>query len=461
MRASKLLLFLPLLLAGAACAENTVLPAATAATWAPNTGDTAWMLVSTGLVLLMTPGLAMFYGGMVRRKNVLGTMMQSWVLMGLISIEWAVFGYSMAFDRGNPFFGNLNFAMLPWDRFSGQTAFGYADTIPHLVFMGYQMMFAVITPALIFGAVADRMKFKAMVLFSLLWAACVYNPLAHMVWGSGGFLRGVFDNGKLITGAAADGASGVFPALDFAGGTVVHVSSGVSALVCCLVLGKRLNYNREAMPPHSMVLSTIGAGLLWFGWFGFNGGSALGSSGLAASALTATHLAAAAATLSWVFIEWLHRGRPSVLGGISGAVAGLVVITPAAGFVYPITGLWMGLIAGAVCYLSCAVLKAKLGYDDSLDAFGVHGVGGMTGALLTGVFATTAVNAAGANGLMSGNPGQILNQAVAVLVTIALAGGGSFILLKVVDALVGLRISHDEELEGLDLSQHGEVGYNF
>lgn len=421
--------------------------------WKPDTGDTAWLLVSIGLVLLMTPGLAFFYGGMVRRKNVLGTMMQSWILMGLISIEWVFIGYSLAFDKGSQFLGGTGFAMLPWDKFKANDPYGYAATIPHLVFMSYQMMFAIITPALIFGAVADRMKFKAVLVFSLLWALVIYNPLAHMVWGEGGMLRGIFTDGK-----APD--TSLFPALDFAGGTVVHISSGISALVCCLVMGKRHKYNQEPMPPHSMVLSTIGAGLLWFGWFGFNGGSALGSNGLAASALTATHLAAAAATLSWVFVEWAHRGHPSVLGGISGAVAGLVVITPAAGFVEPISGVWMGLIAGAVCYTSCAIVKAKLGYDDSLDAFGVHGVGGITGALLTGIFATTAVNSFGANGLLQGNGKQMVNQLVAVLITIGLSAVGTFILLKIVDALVGLRVTQDQEMEGLDVTQHGEVGYN-
>jgi len=430
-------------------------PAAPAVTNAKiDSGDTAWMLVSTGLVLLMTPGLAFFYAGMVRRKNVLGTMMQSWILMGLVSVEWAVIGYSMAFDKGAPVVGGLKFALLPWAEFSGSDPYGYAPTIPHSVFMSYQMMFAIITPALIFGAVADRMKFKAMLLFSLLWALVVYNPLAHMIWGSGGLLRGVWDKG------VANADTGSFPAMDFAGGTVVHISSGVSALVCCLVLGKRLNYNKEAMPPHNLTLSTIGAGLLWFGWFGFNGGSALASNGLAATALTATHLAAATATLAWVFIEWAHRGRPSVLGAISGAVAGLVVITPAAGFVEPFSGVWLGIAAGAACYCGVTVVKAKFGYDDSLDAFGVHGVGGTTGAILTGVFATMAVNPSGANGLLHGNPGQVLNQLIAVAITIALAAGGSFVILKVVDAAVGLRINKDDEIQGLDLSEHGEVAYN-
>jgi len=423
--------------------------------WKPDSGDTAWMLVSTGLVLLMTPGLAFFYAGMVRRKNALGTMMQSWILMGLVSVEWALVGYSLAFSNWLPFIGDLKFALLPWDQFKANDPHGYASTIPHLVFMGYQMMFAIITPALIFGSVADRMKFKAMLLFSLLWALVVYNPLAHMVWGSGGFLRGIFDNGQ-----AVPRETGSFPALDFAGGTVVHISSGVSALVCCLVLGKRFNYNKEPMPPHSLVLSTIGAGLLWVGWFGFNGGSALAANGLAASALTATHLAAASATLCWAVIEWLHRGKPSVLGAISGAVAGLVVITPAAGFVEPITGIWMGLAAGAACYTAVGFVKARFGYDDSLDVFGVHGVGGVTGALLTGVFATTAVNSAGANGLLRGNPGQVLNQAVAVGITIALSAVGSLLILKVVDVAVGLRIDQEDEIQGLDVTQHGEVAYN-
>ncbi len=420
-----------------------------------DTGDTAWMLVSIAFVLLMTPGLAMFYGGMVRRKNVLGTMMQSWILMGMISVEWAVIGYSVAFDQGSPICGGLKYALLPWAEFSGRTPNGYADTIPHLVFMLYQMMFAIITPALIFGAVADRMKFKAMLLFSLLWALLIYNPLAHMVWGSGGLLHGVF---AAVDGSAEKGA--LFPAMDFAGGTVVHISSGIAALVACLVMGKRRNYGKEQMAPHSMVLSVIGAGLLWMGWFGFNGGSALGANTLAATALVSTHLAAAAATLAWVGAEWLHRGHPSMLGGISGAVAGLVVITPAAGFVTPASALAMGVLAGGICYCAVAIVKEKFGYDDSLDAFGVHGVGGITGAILTGVFCTHAVNSAGGNGLLAGNPGQVVNQLMAVLVTVVLSGTGTFVLLKIVDATVGLRVGQDEEQEGLDLTQHGETGYN-
>jgi Amt family ammonium transporter len=422
--------------------------------WKPNSGDTAWMLACCGLVLLMTPGVSLFYGGMVRRKNVLGTMMQSWILMGGVSMLWAIVGYSLAFDAGSPVIGGLSFAFLPWKQFSGQTPFGYADTIPHFAFMSFQMMFAIITPALMLGAVADRMKFKAMLLFGLLWSLLIYSPIAHMVWGTGGLLHGAFDHG------VRDGRSGLYPALDFAGGTVVHVSSGVAGLVACLVMGKRVNYEREPMPPHSMVLSTLGAGLLWFGWFGFNGGSAFHAGELAATALTSTHLAAAAATLSWVLIEWKHRGHPSLLGGITGSVAGLVIVTPAAGFIEPINALWMGLIGGAVCYFAVSVIKAKLGYDDSLDAFGVHGIGGMTGALLTGVFASVAVNPDGTNGLLHHNGSQLINQIIAVLVTMSYSSIGTFVLLKIVDATIGLRITRDEELEGLDLTQHREVGYN-
>jgi Amt family ammonium transporter len=423
--------------------------------WKPDSGDTAWILLCTALLMLMTPGLALFYGGMVRRKNVLGTMMQSWFLMGIISVEWAVLGYSLAFDKGkSAFIGGLAFAFLPWSKLGGPAPFGYGDTIPHMAFAVFQMMFAILTPALIFGAVADRMKFKAMVLFGLLWSVVIYNPLAHMVWGAGGFLHGIFIDGK----PAAD--AGMYPALDFAGGMVVHISSGVAGLVCCLVIGKRVNYEREPMPPHSMVLSTIGAGLLWFGWFGFIGGNAGHANSVAATAFFATQLAAAAATISWVLVEWRHRGHPSLLGGISGAVAGLVAITPAAGFVEPISAFWIGALAGAVCYGAVAVLKAKLDYDDSLDTFGLHGIGGIVGAILTGAFATSAVNPGGANGLFKNNGAQFVNQIIAVLATISFTSIGTFILLKVVDSLVGLRITKDEELEGLDLTQHREVGYN-
>jgi Amt family ammonium transporter len=423
--------------------------------WKPDSGATAWILVCTALLMLMTPGLSLFYGGMVRRKNVVGTLIQSWILMGIISIEWALIGYSLAFDKGKThFIGGLDFAFLPWSKLSGPAPFGYGDNIPHLAFVTFQMMFAILTPALIYGAVADRMKFKAMVLFGLLWSIVIYNPLAHMVWGTGGFLHGAFVEGKPTPDA------GMYPALDFAGGMVVHISSGVAGLVCCLVMGKRVNYEREPMPPHSMVLSSVGAGLLWFGWFGFIGGNAVHSSSVAASAIFAAQLAAAAATMSWVLVEWRHRGHPSLLGAISGAVAGLVAITPAAGYVEPMSAFWIGAIAGAVCYGAVAVLKIKLDYDDSLDTFGLHGIGGIVGAFLTGVFANVAVNPAGANGLFKNNGAQVVNQIVGVLATISYSSIGTFILLKIVDAAVGLRISKEDELEGLDLSQHREVGYN-
>ena len=418
-----------------------------------NAGDTAWVLACSALVLLMTPGLSLFYGGMVRRKNVLGTIMQCWILMGVVSVLWAVIGYSLAFDKGSPVIGGTAFAFLPWKAMSAATPYEYAATVPHYAFMLFHMMFAVLTPALIFGAVADRMKFKAMLLFGVLWSLVIYAPIAHMVWGEGGLLRGAFENGARST------RSGMYPALDFAGGTVVHISSGVAALVACLVMGKRANYEREPMPPHSMVLSTLGAALMWFGWFGFNGGSAMRAGGLAASALVATQLAAAAAMLSWVFIEWRHRGHPSVLGAITGALAGLVIVTPAAGFIEPINGLWIGAIGGGVCYWAVSVLKAQLAFDDSLDAFGLHGVAGIFGALLTGVFASAAVNPAGADGLLHHNGAQMINQIIAVLVVVSYASIGSFILLKIVDKAVGLRVTRDEELEGLDLTQHREVGY--
>ena len=379
--------------------------------WRPNSGDTAFVLICTALVLLMTPAISLFYGGMVRRKNVLGTMIQSWILMGAISVLWVVVGYSLAFDKGSPFIGGLAFAGLPWKEFSGQTPLGYADTIPHLAFMLFQMMFAVITPALLMGAVADRMKFKAMLCFGVLWSLFIYTPIAHMVWGHGGLLHGVFDNG--LRGAR----TGFYPALDFAGGTVVHVSSGIGGLVACLVMGKRVNYDREPMPPHSMVLSTLGAAGLWVGWIGFNGGNAFRADELAASAIVSTQLAAATATLTWLLIEWKHRGHPSLLGAITGAVAGLVIVTPAAGFIEPINAIWMGIIGGTTCYFAVSVIKTKLGYDDSLDVFGVHGIGGITGALLTGVFANASVNPNGVNGLFHHNPSQLINQIIAVLVT--------------------------------------------
>ncbi len=419
---------------------------------ARSAGDNAWMLVSCALVLMMTgPGLALFYGGLVRRKNVLATMMQSFILMAVISVLWALIGYSLAFGEGTPFVGGLGNALLRGVGAAPNT--DYAPTIPQQTFMLFQLMFAIITPALITGAFAERMKFSAMLLFMVLWSLLVYDPLAHMVWGKGGFLN-AFLGGKI-------------PALDFAGGTVVHISSGVSALVCALYLKRRLGYPDEPMPPHSVVLSFIGACMLWVGWFGFNAGSALSAGGLASSAFAATHFAAAAATLGWMLSEWLTSGKPSVLGAISGAVAGLVAVTPASGFVTPLAAIFIGFCAGVVCYLMVAKVKKRFGYDDSLDAFGVHGGGGTLGALLTGVFATNAINnglkdAAGNPqplGLVDGNAMQIVNQGVAVLISWALAAAGTFVILKIVDALIGLRVEPAEEVQGLDITQHGEQGY--
>jgi ammonium transporter, Amt family len=421
---------------------------------AQSAGDNAWMLTSAALVLLMTgPGLALFYGGLVRKKNVLSTMMQSFSLMALISVLWALFSYSLAFSSGNSFIGGLDHAFLRGVGAAPNA--NYAPTIPEQTYMVYQLMFAIITPGLIAGAFAERMKFSAMLLFTGLWSILVYDPLAHMVWGQGGFLNAAL--------------GGRFPTLDFAGGTVVHISSGVSALVCALYLGKRIGYPKRAMPPHSVTLSFIGACLLWVGWFGFNAGSAVGASALASSAFIATHFATAAAVLGWAGAEWLRNGKPSVLGAISGAVAGLVAITPASGFVTPMSALIIGLIAGVVCYTMVAVVKGAFGYDDSLDAFGVHGVGGTLGALLTGIFATQAVNPLLKDtqgrpipmGLLEGNAGQIRNQLVGVLISWTFAIVGSLVLLKVTDLLVGLRVTEEQEVEGLDLSQHGEVGYDF
>jgi ammonium transporter, Amt family len=430
-------------------ARASVSPVETYPNKAIDTGDHAWMLTSSALVLMMTgPGLALFYSGLVRRKNVLATMMQSFILMAVVSVVWALVGYSLAFSTGNPFIGGFHFAGLH-DVFIAPSE--YAPTIPHNTWMVYQLMFAIITPALICGAYAERMKFSAMLLFSIGWLLVIYCPMAHMVWGKGG----------LFNAFMPDGLN--FPALDFAGGTVVHVSSGVSALVCALVLGKRRGYGREPMPPHSVVLSVIGAALLWVGWFGFNAGSALSAGSLASSAFIATHFGAAAATLGWLFVEWIRTGKPTVLGAISGAVAGLVVITPAAGFVGPMAALVMGFVGGIVCFFGATVVKHIFGYDDSLDAFGVHGMGGTLGALLTGVFANAAVNSGIAGkfeGLLYKNPKQVVNQLIAVVITWVLAAVGSFILLKIVDAVVGLRVSESDEYEGLDLSQHGESGYH-
>jgi ammonium transporter, Amt family len=423
-----------------------------AITEARSSADNAWMLMSSALVLMMTgPGLALFYGGLVRKKNVLATMMQSFALMAIVTVVWGVLGYSLAFGPGTSFIGGLRYIFL---RGVGlQADADYAATIPQQTFMIYQLMFAIITPALISGAFAERMKFSAMALFTILWSIIIYDPMAHMVWGKGGLL-----NASL---------GGRFPTLDFAGGTVVHVTSGVSALVCALYLGKRLGYPQEPMPPHSVVLSFIGACLLWVGWFGFNAGSALSAGGLATSAFVATHFGAAAAVVGWGGAEWLRNGKPSALGAISGAVAGLVAITPAAGFVGPMAALAIGLIAGVFCYFMVARVKAIFGYDDSLDAFGVHGAGGTIGALLTGVFASRAINpifkdargSALGSGLLDGNAHQIVNQLVGVLIAWVLAGVGTLAILKLVDLLVGLRVSTDHEIQGLDLSQHGEEGY--
>jgi Amt family ammonium transporter len=420
---------------------------------AQSAGDNAWMLVSAALVLMMTgPGLALFYGGLVRRKNVLGTMMHSFALMAVVSVVWAIVGYSLAFGEGNAFFGDLRYMFL--NGVGGAPNADYAATIPQQTFMIYQLMFAVITPALISGAFAERMKFSAMLLFTVLWLLIVYLPLAHMVWGKGGFLN-AFSGGKI-------------PCFDFAGGTVVHISSGVSALVCALYLGKRRGYMTEPMKPHSLVISVIGACLLWVGWFGFNAGSALAASALATSAFVATHFATAAAALGWMFAEWIKNGKPSMLGAISGAVAGLVAVTPASGFVKPFPAMLIGLAAGVGCFFMVTAVKSKFGYDDTLDAFGVHGAGGTLGALLTGVFATNAVNdglkdSAGKLlplGMVDGNGGQVLNQAIGVLISWALAIVGTLIILKICDALLGVRVSPEEELEGLDVSMHGEEGYN-
>jgi len=417
-------------------------------TAAQSAGDNAWMLVSAALVLMMTgPGLALFYGGLVRRKNTLAIMMQSFAMMGLITVLWALVGYSLAFGGSGPVIGDFSHAFLRGVGVDPNP--DYAGTIPQLTFMVYQLMFAVITPALITGATAERMKFSGTCLFLTLWFLVVYAPLAHMVWGKGGFLNS---------------AGGRFPCLDFAGGTVVHVSSGVSALVCALYLGKRSGYPKQPMTPHSLVLSFIGACLLWVGWFGFNAGSALAANGLASSAFVATHFAAAAAALSWALVEKIKNGRASALGAISGAVAGLVAITPAAGFVGPMPALVIGFVAGAFCYWMVAKAKSIFGYDDALDAFGVHGAGGTIGALLTGVFAQAVINPVfGANkpvGGMDGHWAQIGNQLVGVLIAWALALVGTIVLLKVVDLITGVRVNEEEEIAGLDITQHGEEAYN-
>ncbi|HEY0264678.1 MAG TPA: ammonium transporter [Granulicella sp.] len=417
---------------------------------AQTSADNAWMLVSAALVLMMSgPGLALFYGGLVRKKNILGTMMQTFAMMAVITVLWALVTYSLAFGEGTSFIGGFGNVFLHGVGLAPDKA--YAATIPAQTFMVYQLMFAIITPALITGAFAERMKFSSMLVFMILWAFIVYSPMAHMVWGKGGLLNAAL--------------GGRFPCLDFAGGTVVHVTSGVSALITALYLGKRLGYPKTPMPPHSMVLSFIGACLLWVGWFGFNAGSALSSGSLATSAFVATHFAAAAAAIGWSAAEWIFHGKPTALGAISGAVAGLVGITPAAGFVTPMSALWIGLIVGVFCYFMVFNVKKIFGYDDSLDAFGVHGAGGTMGAILTGIFADSAINpilgAGKPTGLLEGNGGQVLNQLIGVAIAWTVSIVGTLIILFVVDKVMGLRVSEEAEREGLDLSQHGEEGYDW
>lgn len=405
-----------------------------------NSGDTAWILISTALVMLMTiPGLALFYGGLVRRKNVLSTMMQSFFILCLISIQWVLFGYTLSFgpDKGH-LIGSLAWMGLKGVGIAPNP--DYAPTIPHILFMAYQMMFAIITPCLITGAFAERIKFSTYVVFSLLWATLVYDPVCHWIWGNGGWLHG----------------RGV---LDFAGGIVVHVTSGFSALACALALGTRRGYGREPMPPHNLPLTIIGAGLLWFGWFGFNAGSALGANGLAATALVATNTAAAAAGLTWMIIEWKITSKPTILGGATGAVAGLATVTPAAGFVSPLSAIAIGVIAAIICYIAVAVIKLKLAYDDSLDAFGVHGIGGAVGSIAVGIFAQKIFNPAGNNGILYGNASLLFSQIFGVIAVIAYSVIVSLVLLKVLDAVMGLRVTDEEEVIGLDITQHEESAY--
>ena len=422
-----------LAVAGAAWAQDAA-PAPTI-----DKGDTAWIMVATALVMSMTaPGLALFYGGLVRAKNMLSVLMQCMVCLAVISIQWIVFGYTLAFGTTqNGLIGGLDFLGLA--GVGGAPNPDYAATLPHLTFMMFQGTFAIITPALIVGAFAERMKFSAFLIFTTLWAILIYDPLAHWVWGVGGWIRSM-------------------GALDFAGGTVVHISSGISALAAALLIGKRIGHGHEPMPPHNLPFTVAGAALLWFGWFGFNAGSALAADGIAANAFVTTNTGAAAATLGWIFIEWITRGKPTVLGAASGAVAGLVSITPGAGFVTPVGAIAIGFLGGVICFYGIR-LKEMIGADDALDVVGVHCVGGTWGALATGIFATKAVNAAGADGLLYGNPGQLVTQAIGVGATMVYCFVGAFILLKVTDVLVGLRVTDEEEFSGLDLSQHSERAY--
>jgi ammonium transporter, Amt family len=405
-----------------------------------NAADTAFVLICSALVMLMTPGLALFYGGMVRSKNVLSTIMQNFFMLAVIGVMWAFWGYSLAFgpDVGH-FIGDLSYIGL---RGVGLEPFkAYSETIPHQTYMIYQAMFAIITPALITGAFAERIKFSTFLVFMVIWSTIVYNPVAHWVWGDGGWLKSL-------------------GALDFAGGTVVHINAGIAALAAALVVGKRKGYgNHETFIPHNLTMTVLGAGLLWFGWFGFNAGSALASGSLATTAFIATHLATCAATLSWVGTEWIFRGKPTTLGAASGAVAGLVAITPASGYVGPMSAIVIGLIAGVVCYVA-VLAKPKLGYDDSLDVVGVHCVGGILGALLTGIFASKLVNPAGGDGLLFGNPSQLWIQFVAVAATLVYSFVISYALFKILDATMGLRVSPEDEVAGLDITEHQETGYS-
>ena len=421
---------------------------------AQSNADNGWVLICSALVLLMTvPGLALFYGGLVRQKNVLSMMLKSLISIGIVTLLWAFVGYSLVFSEGNAIIGGLDFAFLR--GVGAEPNADYSTTLPQQTFMIFQLMFAIITPALITGAFAERIRFTAKVAFTTLWTLLVYFPLAHIVWGKGGFLNAVL--------------GGAIPALDFAGGTVVHISSGVSALVCAIYLGKRIGYNNEPTAPHNTVLSLIGAGLLWFGWFGFNAGSALSANALATNAFVTTHFAAATAMLTWTAIEWFRHGKPTTLGAISGAVAGLVCITPAAGFVSPLSSILIGIVAGAACYTMVCEVKKRFGYDDTLDVFGIHGIGGIFGALMTGVLATSAVNPifkdADGNilpvGLIEGNAMQVVNQLVGIGIAVALAVVGTFVILKFVDVVIGLRVSESDETIGLDATQHGETAYTF
>ncbi len=403
-----------------------------------NSGDTAWVLVSAALVMLMTPGLAFFYGGMVRKKNVLSVLMQCFVILCLVSVVWVMYGYSLSFAPGKGFWGG--FAWVGLNGVGLESYPDYAGTIPHQAFMIFQAMFAIITPALIIGAFAERMKFSAFLAIILLWVTFVYAPVCHWVWGIGGWLRNL-------------------GALDFAGGTVVHINAGIAALVTALVIGKRKNLEKNIPAPHNMPFVALGTALLWFGWFGFNAGSALGANGLAVNAFVVTNTAAAAAGLSWAVIEWIRNGKPTIFGVCSGMVAGLVAITPAAGFVSVVPAVIIGLLVSVFCFIAVTVIKPKLGYDDSLDAFGVHCVGGIWGALATGLFASKAVNPAGADGLFFGNPHQLLVQFYAVAVTLVYSGVVTFVIYKIVDSIIGVRVSDKEESIGLDLTQHREKAY--